>query len=215
MKTKNLFVSVVLALFVCTLICAVLIYPFGANRAYAEEAEGTETEIITEVPETEQGEESETDKKVNILIGKVNGFLESTTSKWETTWKPLIFGSSTAVLGLLGAIFLVIKNGKKFKNKILAFMVKNKELEVEKKTLTEKLEYMNKRDQEQNALIMELSAIKEGVNRSNEIAEKTDKKITYIARGTVHAWAECAPAVRETVKAIDGTVNEDDEETNV
>ena len=74
---------------------------------------------------------------------------------------------------------------------------------------------MHKADQEQNALIMELSAIKEGVNRSNEIAEKTDKKITYIARGTVHAWAECAPAVRETVKAIDGTVNEDDEETNV
>ena len=211
MKTKNLFVSVVLTLFVCTLICAVLIYPFGANRAYAEEAEGTETEIITEVPETEQGEESETDKKVNILIGKVNGFLESTTSKWETTWKPLIIGGGTTALGLLGAVFFAIKFCKKARNTVLKFRVKNKELETEKNALTEKLNYMEQREQEQNALIRELTALNAGINKSNEIAERTDKKVGYIARGAVHAWAECAPAAREAVKAIDGTVNEDEE----
>ena len=214
MKTKKLRISALLALFVCLFFCVIAALSLNLNTVRAEEINAEETEI-TAVSGEEETEETETDKKINALIGKVNGYMDSAVSKWETTWKPLIFGSSTAVLGLLGAIFLVIKNGKKFKNKILAFMVKNKELEVEKKTLTEKLEYMNKRDQEQNALIMELSAIKEGVNRSNEIAEKTDKRITYIARGTVHAWAECAPAVRETVKAIDGTVNEDDEETNV
>ena len=214
MKTKKLRISALLALFVCLFFCVIAALSLNLNTVRAEEINAEETEI-TAVSGEEETEETETDKKINALIGKVNGYMDSAVSKWETTWKPLIFGSSTAVLGLIGAIFLVIKNGKKFKNKILAFMVKNKELEVEKKTLTEKLEYMNKRDQEQNALIMELSAIKEGVNRSNEIAEKTDKKITYIARGTVHAWAECAPAVRETVKAIDGTVNEDDEETNV
>ena len=56
-----------------------------------------------------------------------------------------------------------------------------------------------------------MTALNAGINKSNEIAERTDKKVGYIARGAVHAWAECAPAAREAVKAIDGTVNEDEE----
>ncbi len=212
MKTKKLCISALLALFVCLFFCVIATLSLNLNTVRAEEINAEETEITAVNGETE---ESETDKKINALIGKVNGYMDSAVSVWETTWKPLVIGISSSALGLIGAIFVGITIAKKARNKVLAFRVKNKELETEKKSLTEKLEYMTKREQEQNALIMELSAIKEGVNRSNEIAEKTDKKITYIARGTVHAWAECAPAVRETVKAIDGTVNEDDEETNV
>lgn len=214
MKTKKLRISALLALFVCLFFCVIAVLSLNLNTVRAEEINAEETEI-TAVSGEEETEETETDKKINALIGKVNGYMDSAVSKWETAWKPFIIGISTAALGLIGAIFTGIKIAKKARNKVLAFRVKNKELETEKKSLTEKLEYMTQREQEQNALIAELIALKEGVNRSNEIAEKTDKKITYIARGTVHAWAECAPAVRETVKAIDGTVNEDDEETNV
>lgn len=212
MKTKKLRISALLALFVCLFFCVIAFLSLNLNTVRAEEINAEESEITAVNGETE---EFETDKKINALIGKVNGYMDSAVSVWETTWKPLVIGISSSALGLIGAIFVGITIAKKAQNKVLAFRVKNKELETEKKSLTEKLEYMTKREQEQNALIMELSAIKKGVNRSNEIAERTDKKITYIARGTVHAWAECAPAVRETVKAIDGTVNEDDEETNV
>ena len=214
MKTKKLRISALLALFVCLFFCVIAALSLNLNTVRAEEINAEETEI-TAVSGEEETEETETDKKINALIGKVNGYMDSAVSKWETAWKPFIIGISTAALGLVGAIFTGLKIAKKARNKVLAFRVKNKELETEKKSLTEKLEYMTQREQEQNALIAELIALKEGVNRSNEIAERTDRKITYIARGAHHAWVECAPAAREVVKAIDGTVNEDDEETNV
>lgn len=200
MKTKNLFLCAVMALFVCAFIAI----PFTTVRADEIEITPIEDVETIEAP-VEPSEDLETIKdKLNALMGKYNAEIETGKNFFLSRVLPALIAS--AVSTLIGVLF-----GNKARKSRMELRTKYNEVASAYNELEKRFsDYKKEKEIENTTLnfcktdllaVIEKQAeqITELTNELNKIAKKQDRLIA----GAGQAWAECPDAVKAILKDTD------------